>query len=143
MGALPQDIRQEPTLDEPLNPAPDPELPPESPGSGSSTPPPPPEAPGLGEQIGATRDAGKRLLGAHVELAKAEFGDIADAAKRAAALVGIAIAAGVVAGLIVTVGLPLFLGEAIFGSMGWWILLGVLLLAAVAGAAPVAAPRPG
>ena len=85
----------------------------------------------------------KRLVGAHIELAKSEFGDIADAAKRAAALVGIAIAAGIVAALIVTVGLPLFLGEALFGSMGWGILLGVLLLAALALAAVVAALRPG
>jgi F0F1-type ATP synthase assembly protein I len=106
-------------------------------------PPPPPEAPGLGEQIGATRDAAKRLVDAHVELAKSEFADIADAAKRAAMLVGIALAAGLVAGLIVTVGLPLFLGEAIFGSMGWGILLGVLLLASLALAAAIAALRPG
>jgi hypothetical protein len=113
------------------------------PGSGSSTPPPSPEAPGLGEQIGATRDSAKRLIDAHVELAKSELGDIADAAKRAAALVGIAIAAGIVAALIVTVGLPLFLGEALFGSMGWGILLGLLLLAALALGAVVAALRPG
>ena len=105
--------------------------------------PSPPEAPGLFGQIGATRDAGKRIVGAHVELAKAEFGDIADAAKRAAVLVGIALGAGFVAGLIVTVGLPLFLGEALFGSMGWGILLGVLLLGALALAATVAALRPG
>jgi hypothetical protein len=157
MGPVPQDIDGSPTLDEPLNPAPapeppnpapEPERPPEpepspaSPGTGSSTPPPP-EAPGLGEQIGATRDSAKRLIGAHVELAKSELGDIADAAKRAAALVGIAIAAGIVAALIVTVGLPLFLGEALFGSMGWGIMLGLLLLAALALAAIVAALRPG
>jgi hypothetical protein len=143
MGAVPQDIRREPTLDEPLNPVPEPAPQPALPEAGSSTPLPPPEAPGLGEQIGATRDAGKRLIGAHVELAKSEFGDIADAAKRAAALVGIAVAAGLVAGLIETVGLPLFLGEAIFGSIGWWILLGVLFLAAIAVAVSVAALRPG
>ena len=142
MGPVPQDIDGSPTLDEPLNHAPEPEPPPAAPGSGPSAPPTP-EAPGLGAQIGATRDSAKRLIGAHVELAKSEFGDIADAAKRAAALVGIAIAAGIVAALIVTVGLPLFLGEALFGSMGWGILLGVMLLAAVALAAVVAALRPG
>jgi hypothetical protein len=101
------------------------------------------EAPGLGEQIGATRDSVRRLVGAHVELGKAELADIADAAKRAAILIGIGIAAGLVAGLIVTVGLPLFLGEALFGSMGWGILLGVLLLGGVALAATIVALRPG
>ena len=105
--------------------------------------PPGPGAPGLREQVGATRDSTRRLVGAHVELAKAEFEDIADAAKRAAALVGIAIGAGIVAGLLIVVGMPLFLGEAIFGSMGWGILLGLLLLAALALAAAVAALRPG
>ena len=42
------------------------------------------EAPGLFDQVGATRDSVKRLAGAHVELAKAEFEDIADSVKRAA-----------------------------------------------------------
>jgi hypothetical protein len=83
------------------------------------------------------------MVGAHIELAKAEFADIADVAKRAAALVGIAVGAGLAAALLLTVGLPLFLGEAIFGSMGWGILLGLLLLAALAVAAVVAALRPG
>jgi hypothetical protein len=139
MAATSQTER-EPTLDEPLHP----EL--ESAAStdpGPTVPPPAAEAPGLGEQIGATRDSVRRLAGAHVELAKAEFADIADAAKRAAILVGIGIAAGLIAALIVTVGLPLFLGEALFGSMGWGILLGVLLLGAVALAAVIVALRPG
>ena len=85
----------------------------------------------------------KRLVGAHVELAKAEFEDIADAVKRAVAFVGIAIGAAIVAALVITVGLPLFLGEAFFGSIGWGILLGVLFLAAIAIAAVVAGLRPG
>jgi hypothetical protein len=154
MGAVPQTSDGSPTLDDPLNPmaasdrpptpGADPHPDPAAPAAGSgSASPQPPDAPGLGEQIGSTRDSAKRLVGAHVELAKSEFADIADAAKRAAALVGIAIGAGIVAGLIVTVGLPLFLGEAIFGSMGWGILLGVLLLAALALAATVLALRPG
>lgn len=92
-------------------------------------------APGLGEQIGATRDSAKRLVDAHVELAKAEIGDIADAAKRAAGFTAVAIGATIVAGLLVAVGLPLFLGELLFGSMGWGLLLGLLLLAGVAVAA--------
>src|SRR5215210_1879403 len=95
---------REPILDEPLNPpsaspaASDPAAGPDEPNRAS------PEAPGLGEQIGATRESVSRLVGAHVELAKAEFADIADAAKRAAIFIGIAIGAGLVAGLIVAVG---------------------------------------
>ncbi len=131
---------REPTLDEPLNP---PSLPDGPPLRAGPSAVPPPEAPGLGEQIGATKDAATKMVGAHIELAKAEFAEIADAAKQAAVLVGIAVGAAIVAGLVVTVGLPLFLGEAIFGSIGWGILLGVLLLAALAMAAAVAALRPG
>jgi F0F1-type ATP synthase assembly protein I len=100
-----------------------------------AAPGPTPEAPGLFDQVGETRESMKRLVGAHVELAKAEFEDIADAVKRAAILVGVAIGAGLFAGLLVGVGLPLFLGEWIFGSIGWGILLGLLLLAAVGVAA--------
>jgi hypothetical protein len=127
----------------PGEPAPPESHPPAAAADPATAPPTPPGAPGLREQVGATRDSIRRLVGAHVELAKAELGDIADAAKRAAALVGIAVAAGIVAGLLIVVGMPLFLGEAIFGSMGWGILLGLLLLAALALAAAVAALRPG
>lgn len=98
-----------------------------------------PDAPGLREQIGSTRDSAKRLIDAHVELAKAEFEEIGDAIKRAAALAGVAIAALIVAGLLVTVGTPLFLGEWIFGSIGWGLLHGLLLLVAVSIAAGLAA----
>jgi hypothetical protein len=120
-----------PTLDEPAFPPPPPDgVPPTEP------------APGLGEQIGATRASGKRLIDAHLELARAEFADIADAAKRAAALIGIALAAAIFAALLVGVGTPLWLGEWIFGSIGWGILLGLLLLGAVALAAISLALRP-
>jgi hypothetical protein len=98
-----------------------------------------PDPPGLREQIGSTRDSAKRLIDAHVELARAEFEEIGDAIKRAAALGGIAIAALVVAGLLATVGTPLFLGEWIFGSIGWGLLHGLLLLVAVSIAAGLAA----
>jgi hypothetical protein len=57
--------------------------------------------------------------------------DIADAAKKVAAMAGIAIAAGLAAALLVGVGLPLFLGEWIFGSMGWGLLHGLLFLVAI------------
>jgi hypothetical protein len=104
--------------------------------------PPAPEAPGLFDQIGSTRDSAKRLVGAHVELAKAEFEDISDAVKRALALGGVAIGAVVVAGLLLGLGIPLWLGEWIFGSIGWGILLGVLFLSALALSAVVLALRP-
>ena len=141
-GRVPRTPNGSPPLDEPLSPTPATD-PPSTGGTSAAPPPPGPDAPGLGEQIGATRDSVKRVVDAHVELAKAEFADIADAAKRAAALIGIAVGAGIVAGLIVIVGMPLFLGEAIFGSMGWGILLGLLLPVALALTAVVGALRPG
>jgi hypothetical protein len=111
--------------------------------SGPSGSPPDPEAPGLFEQIRSTRDSAKRLVGAHVELAKAEFEDITDAVKRAILFGSIAIGAAIVAALLIIVGMPLFLGEWLFGSMGWGILLGILLCAAIAFALVVLALRPG
>lgn len=112
-------------------------------GSRATPAPPPPKAPGLFEQMGQTKGSAQRLVGAHIDLAKAEFSEIVDAAKQAAVFAGIAIGAGLVAGLLLVVGLPLFLGEALFGSMGWGILLGILLLMAIATAAVVAGLRPG
>lgn len=128
IGRSPQKDAREPTLDEPQPPAPradieappEPELPPEpAPPAGPGAAPPPEDPPSLRAQVGATRDATKRLVGAHVELAKAEIGEIADEIKKVVALVGIAIGAAIIAGLLLTVGLPLFLGEWIFGSIGW------------------------
>ena len=97
------------------------------------------EAPGLREQIGSTRDSAKRLIDAHIELGRAEFEEIGGAIKRAAALGGVAIGALVVAGLLVTVGTPLFLGQWIFGSIGWGLLHGLLLLVGIATLAGLAA----
>jgi hypothetical protein len=140
----------EPSPAAPANPpaAPTPEpLPPAEPAppaaeSGSAPPPPPPpHTPGLREQIGETRASAQRLIGAHVELGKAEFADIADELKRAAALIGIAVAAGIAAGLLLSVGLPLFIGEWIFGSMGWGLLHGLLFLLAIAIAGALLAVR--
>ena len=91
------------------------------------------------EQIGSTRDSAKRLLDAHIELAKAEFEEIGDAIKRAAILGGVAIGALLVTALLLTVGLPLFLGEWLFGSIGWGLLLGLLLLVAIAVTSALAA----
>ena len=87
---------------------------------------------GLRAQIGATFAAGKRLLRAHVDLAKAELADIVDEVKRMVALIGAAIGILVVAGFLFLIGGVLFLGEWLFGSIGWGVLLGFLLLADVA-----------
>ena len=110
--------------------APPPASPPRPPAAARSRtpPPPPPPPPGFREQIGATRDAAKRLVDAHVELGKAEFEEIGGEIKRVAALAGIAVGAAIFAGLLLAIGLPLFLGEWIFGSIGWGLLLGVLFL---------------
>ncbi len=81
-------------------------------------------------------------MDAHLDLAKAEFGEIGEAAKRASIFVGIAVGAAIVAALLVGVGGPLFLGEWIFGSIGWGILIGLLALAAAALAGTLLALEP-
>jgi uncharacterized membrane protein (DUF485 family) len=83
-----------------------------------------------------------RLVNAHVELARAEFEEIGEAAKRASIYVGIAIGTAIFAALLLGVGLPLFLGEWIFGSIGWGILLGILLLVSAALAGTLLALEP-
>jgi hypothetical protein len=121
--------------------------PPSGPPPGGAPPPggPPPEpdrAPGLGEQVRSTRDSARRLVEAHVDLARAEFEEIGDAVKKVAAYAGVAIALAISAALLLGVGLPMFLGEWIFGSIGWGILLGVEWLGAVALALTLLALEP-
>jgi hypothetical protein len=91
------------------------------------------------DQLRATFAAARALVDAHVELAKAEFAEIADEVKRVAALSGLAIGAAIFAGLLLAIGLPLFLGELIFGSIGWGLLHGVLVLVGIAVAAGIMA----
>jgi hypothetical protein len=86
------------------------------------------EAPGLGEQFGRTRSALLGLISSHVDLAKAEFSEIADQVKRAAALGGIALLLLFLSGMLIAVGTLLFIGEAAFGSIGWGVLDGSELL---------------
>jgi len=93
------------------------------------------EPPGIRQQIGATFEAVKRLIRAHIALARAEAGEIAGEVKRMVGLVGAAIGASVAMGLLLAVGLPLFLGDWLFGSIGWGVLLGVVLLLDLAVAA--------
>lgn len=92
----------------------------------------PGDPPGLRTQIGATFDAGKRLLRAHVDLAKTELGEIVDEVKRMVALGGAAIGLLLLAAVLLFIGGILFLGEWLFGSIGWGVLLGTLLLVDVA-----------
>jgi len=88
--------------------------------------------PGLREQFGRTRSAFVGLISAHVKLARAEFAEIADEIKRAAALGGIALLLLFLAGMLVVVGTVLFVDEALFGSIGWGVLHGTELFAGVA-----------
>jgi hypothetical protein len=89
-------------------------------------------APGLGEQFGRTRSALIGLVRSHINLARAEFSEIADEVKRAAALGGIALMLFFMTGILIVVGMLLYLGELIFGSIGWGVLDGAeLLIAAI------------
>lgn len=75
--------------------------------------------------------AARRLVTTHVDLARAELSEIAERAKAAAALIGIAIALALFAALLVPVGSVLFVGEWLFGSIGWGVLHGTLLCVAL------------
>jgi uncharacterized membrane protein YqjE len=68
------------------------------------------KAPGLGEQFGRTRTAFIALVRAHIDLARAEFSEIGGQIKRAAALGGAALMLLFLAGILIVVGLLLFLG---------------------------------
>lgn len=69
---------------------------------------------------------------AHVELARTELEAIKGEVARAAALGGVAIATGILLTLLVSIGGILFVGEWVFGSIGWGLLLGSELLVAIA-----------
>jgi len=93
---------------------------------------PRPGAPGLREQLRATVGAARSLVEAHLELAKAELAEIVEEIQRVAILVGIAVAALLFIAVLVPVGLVLFVGEWLFGSIGWGLLLGTELCIAAA-----------
>ena len=99
-----------------------------SPRRRAARPPPPKGTPvrrdagGFREQIAATKAAGYRLVAAHVALARAELEDILAEVKKVAVLIGVAIALVLFAAILLGVGTSLFLGEWLFGSMGWGIL---------------------
>jgi hypothetical protein len=98
---------------------------------------------GVRDQGAATFAAARRLVTAHVELAKAEGGEIMAEVGRVALLGGVAFALLLFAGLLLPIGLILFLGDWLLGSIGWGVLLGTLLLvdaAVVAGLIAVGVP---
>lgn len=91
----------------------------------------------------ATRDAAMGLVQAHVDLAKAELSAIRDEIGRIAALVAVAIAVVIMAGLLAVIGTALFLGEWLLGSIGWGVLHGILAFIAIAIAAGLMAAGVG
>jgi hypothetical protein len=72
------------------------------------------------------------LISAHVNLAKAEFGEIAGQLKRAAAFGGVALLLLFLGAILATIGTVLFVGEVVFHSIGWGVLLGSELFIGVA-----------
>jgi hypothetical protein len=102
-------------------------------------PEPTPKPPGLFAQIRSTRASALRLAVAHLDLAKAEASAIKGEIAMVAAFVGIAVAVAFLAVILLFVGSSLFLADWLLGSMGWGVLHGVLLLAAIAVACGLAA----
>ena len=101
-------------------------------GGGSAAPSPRPGPPRpLGESIRRAREAGLRLMNAHLTLLKAE---LAVTGREIGLIIGLAVAALSLAllmiGLIYT-GTWLFLGEWLFGSLGWGVLHGTLFTVAI------------
>lgn len=78
------------------------------------------------EQFGRTRASFSRLLRAHVDLLKAEIGEILDEIKLLATLAGVALAVLLFVASMLYVGGFLFLGEWLFGSIGWGFAHGIL-----------------
>jgi len=97
---------------------------PDTPANTKSTGAPP----GIRHQLGATFGAAKRLGRAHVDLAKAEAGEIVGEVRRMVLLLGVALGLLFGTGILILVGLPLFLAEWLLGSIGWGVLLGTFLL---------------
>lgn len=87
---------------------------------------------GLREQIGAVRDAIRRLIVAHLALARAEASEIGAEIQRVAVLAGLAFGALLVLAILLPIGGLLFLAEWLLGSIGWGVLLGSVLLVDVA-----------
>lgn len=122
------------------------EPPPASSGDASSPPPPGDRGGrprGFRDQFASTWVAAFRLVHAHIELAKAELSEILGKAKRVAALLGVAFALVLLGAVVATVGTSLFIGQWLFGSIGWGVLLVTeLALAGALGAVLIAVDVP-
>jgi hypothetical protein len=114
-------------------------------------PPPPPPDPdaardpepdrppaGLGESIGAVRGAAERLIRAHIELVRTEISEIAGEVARLVGLLALAMGCLFVLGIFLPTGLFLFVGEWLFGSLGWGVLHGALFFVGMATALALA-----
>jgi hypothetical protein len=82
---------------------------------------------GLLDQFQRTRESFMALLQAHVALLKAELNDILGEIKIIASQAGILLFFALLTSILLYVGGALFLGEWVFGSIGWGLAHGVLL----------------
>ncbi len=120
---------------------------PDSSGPGYGTPgnaPPPTDLPpvdestadegppsSLGEQIGRTRSSFMRLVQAHIALLRAELDEIMGEVKVLATQAGAILGIALFTATMLYVGGFLFLGEWLFGSIGWGFAHGVLFGVAI------------
>jgi hypothetical protein len=79
------------------------------------------------EQLGRVRAAAQALIQAHVDLLRAELAVIGEQIQQIAAMVGGIVALAIYAVLLLAIGGTLFMGEWLFGSIGWGVLHGMLL----------------
>jgi hypothetical protein len=121
--ALPGSAAPDPAGSSPGTPpggAPPPAAPPPAPGASAS-------AAGVREQLNRTIAAVRRLVAAHVALARLELAGIGREIGQLAAKIAAAIALLLMfVGILVPIGSALFLGEWLFGSMAWGIVHGSL-----------------
>ena len=120
----PATAKRSPTLDDPST------TPPRSGSRRSRT-----SSPGVRAQLLATRDAAMALVQAHIDLARTELAAVAKEIGRLAAFLAVALVVVILAGLLGIIGLALFLGEWLLGSLGWGVLHGILAFAGIALAA--------
>jgi hypothetical protein len=92
---------------------------------------PPGDKPGVREQLGRVRAAARALVDAHIALLRAELAVIGEQVKAIAAFVGGIVVLALYAVSLLVIGGTLFLGEWIFGSIGWGVLHGILVAAAI------------
>lgn len=85
------------------------------------------EQPGVREQLGRVRAAARALVDAHLALLRAEMAVIGEQVKAIAAYVGGIVVLALYAVGLLAIGGTLFLGEWIFGSIGWGVMHGTLV----------------